>query len=133
MVQSTFKINQSFYDKLTKSKKSVEDRARNRLLEIAQSLVEYSPVDTGAYVTSHTAKANNTRSRGRSRSSKGKPQFQNKQDKQFEGYQQLASDIRAFDMEDLSKVTFRNDSPHARLVEDDYGYGPYRKTKARFR
>lgn len=133
MVQSTFKINSSFYDKLTKSKKSVEDRAKNRLLEIAQSLVEYSPVDTGAYVTSHSAKANNTRSRGRSRSSAGRPRNQDRQEKHFEGYQQLASDIRSFDMEDLSKVTFRNDSPHARLVEDVYGYGPYRNTKARFR
>ena len=119
-IQATIKINSSFNQKMDKLDKSVEDAVYNKLFDIAQTTVDLSPVDTGAYVTSHSFQTN-TSSRGRGKSSRNKPRKQNKQAMRQEGLNNLVQDINTLDLSSTEKITLRNDSPHARVVE--YG-GP---------
>lgn len=114
--QATLKINNSFDRKLALLGQTAEDAARDKLISIAQTAVSLSPVDTGAYVTSHSFKTN-TSSRGRGKSSDNKPRGQNPQAKRQEGFDNLMSDINALDLSSLTKITLRNDSPHAEAVE----------------
>ena len=46
------KVNASFYKKMEYLEDIVEDAVKEELISIAQSAVSFSPVDTGAYVTS---------------------------------------------------------------------------------
>ena len=119
-IQATIKINSSFNQKMNKLDETVEDAVYNKLFDIAQTTVDLSPVDTGAYVTSHSFQTN-TSSRGRGKSSRNKPRKQNKQAMRQEGLNNLVQDINALDLSSTEKITLRNDSPHARVVE--YG-GP---------
>lgn len=119
-IQATIKINSSFNQKMDKLDETVEDAVYNKLFDIAQTTVDLSPVDTGAYVTSHSFQTN-TSSRGRGKSSRNKPRKQNKQAMRQEGLNNLVQDINALDLSSTEKITLRNDSPHARVVE--YG-GP---------
>lgn len=114
--QATLKINNSFDQKLALLGQTAEDAAKDKLIAIAQTAVSLSPVDTGAYVTSHSFKTN-TSSRGRGKSSDNKPRGQNPQAKRQEGFDNLMSDINALDLSSLTKITLRNDSPHAEAVE----------------
>lgn len=97
-------------------KKSAEDAVKEKLVAIADTAVTYSPVDTGAYVTSHSFKTN-TSSRGRGKSSANKPRNQNPETKRQEGFDNLMDDINSLDLSELNKITLRNDSPHAQDVE----------------
>jgi hypothetical protein len=119
-IQATIKINSSFNQKMDKLDETVENAVYNKLFDIAQTTVDLSPVDTGAYVTSHSFQTN-TSSRGRGKSSRNKPRKQNKQAMRQEGLNNLVQDINALDLSSTEKITLRNDSPHARVVE--YG-GP---------
>ena len=119
-IQATLKINPSLKQKMRLVEQKAEDLVRNKLLAIAQTTVSLSPVDTGAYVTSHSFKTN-TSSRGRGKSSRNKLKGQNAQAKRQEGFDNLTQDINALDLSDISRITLRNDSPHAQAVE--YG-GP---------
>lgn len=80
-------------------------------------LIEISPVDTGAYIESHTLKSNNTRGRGRSSSAGyrvkggGDPEV---------ARELLYGDLANLDF-DSEIFVIRNDAPHATDVE--YG-GP---------
>ena len=115
-IQATIKINSSFNKKMDKLDKSVENAVYNKLVDIAQTTVELSPVDTGAYVTSHSFQTN-TSSRGRGKSSRRKPRKQNEQAMRQEGLNNLVQDINALNLSDTTKITLRNDSPHAQVVE----------------
>lgn len=95
---------------------TVEDAVKDRLISMAQTAVSLSPVDTGAYVTSHSFKSNSS-SRGRGKSSDSKPRGQNPQAKRQEGLDNLISDINSLDLSADKKFTLRNDSPHAAAVE----------------
>lgn len=97
-------------------KKSAEGAVKEKLVAIADTAVTYSPVDTGAYVTSHSFKTN-TSSRGRGKSSANKPRNQNTEAKRQEGFDNLMDDINSLDLSELNKITLRNDSPHAQDVE----------------
>ncbi len=119
-IQATIKINSSFNQKMDKLDETVENAVYSKLVDIAQTTVELSPVDTGAYVTSHSFQTN-TSSRGRGKSSRRKPRKQNEQAMRQEGLNNLVQDINALNLSDTTKITLRNDSPHARVVE--YG-GP---------
>jgi hypothetical protein len=119
-IQATIKINSSFNQKMDKLDETVENAVYNKLFDIAQTTVELSPVDTGAYVTSHSFQTN-TSSRGRGKSSRNKPRKQNEQAMRQEGLNNLVQDINTLDLSSTEKITLRNDSPHARAVE--YG-GP---------
>lgn len=101
-----------------------EDLVRDKLISIAQTAITASPVDTGAYVTSHSFKTNTT-SRGRGKSSDNKPRGQDPSTKRQEGFDNLMSDIAGLDLEGMSKITLRNDSPHAQAVEYKHGYAVY--------
>jgi len=120
--QSTVKINPSFYKKMDELELQVEDAVGSKLMSIAETIVNFSPVDTGAYVTSHSVKSN-TSSRGRGKSSKGKPKA-DKAAKKSEGLNNLMEDINALDLSSTQRFTFRNDSPHAQAVDRRYNiYG----------
>jgi len=117
-------------------KQAQEEAIRDRLTDIAQFVTSISPVDTGAYVTSHSMVANNSNSRARGKTSKGKPRKQNREEYQSKGLANLLSDINAIEFDKLVKVTLRNDSPHARYVEDgngnSRGHLVYTKTRRQF-
>ena len=116
-IQATIKINSSFNQKMDKLDETVENAVYNKLIDIAQTTVELSPVDTGAYVTSHSFQTN-TSSRGRGKSSRNKPRKQNKQAMRQDGLNNLVQDINALDLSSTEKITLRNDSPHAQVVEN---------------
>jgi len=117
-------------------KQAQEEAIRDRLTDIAQFVTSISPVDTGAYVTSHSMVANNSNSRARGKTSKGKPRKQNREAFQQEGFSNLLSDINSIDTDSLTRITLRNDSPHARYVEDgngnSVGHLVYTKTRRQF-
>ena len=115
--QTTFKINDRFKNLRKELEQHKEESITNVVLNIAETLVKLSPVDTGAYVTSHSVKSN-TSSRGRSKTSHGKPRGQNALNKQQEGLDNLVQDVNAIDFDGLTTITFRNDSPHAQVVEE---------------
>ena len=127
-MKSSFKVNASFHKKI----KSLEEKAlvgaKEQLTDIARSAVNFSPVDTGAYVTSFSYTVGAGRPRGKS--SKNKPKYQNAQSKRDEGFSNLAGDIsKAKSLEDLDQIILRNNSPHA----DDVEYGEkWHKTQGYF-
>jgi len=122
--QATLKINSSLERKMLLLGQTTEDVAKDKLISIAQTAVTASPVDTGAYVTSHSFKTDTT-SRGRGKSSANKPRGQNPEVKRREGFDNLMYDISTLDLKTLKKVTLRNDSPHAQDVEYKHGYAVY--------
>jgi len=90
------------------------------LENVAERAVQESPVDTGAYVTSHTITT--VSGGGRSRTSHNKPKNQDEKVKKDEARDQLLSDIAALPA-DATKVYFTNRSPHAKFVEDRHENG----------
>lgn len=114
--QATLNISSSLQGKLDKLEEVAKKGVVDKLEEIASDVVRFSPVDTGSYVTSHSFKTN-TSSRGRGKSSRGKTPNQNPQAMREAGYQNLMSDIANLELDGLTKITLRNDSPHANYVE----------------
>jgi hypothetical protein len=117
-IQATIKVNQSLQGKLDKIEKIAEEAVKEKLQNIASDVVKFSPVDTGAYITSHSFKTNSS-SGGRSRTSNNKPRGQNPSSFRQIAYAQLMADIAELDFKSLQKITLRNDSPHARIVEGE--------------
>lgn len=103
------------------------------LQKVAQTLVSYSPVDTGAYITSHTITGRS--GNGRSRTSHGKPKRQSFGLKASESLSQLMSDIGTLS-KDETKTYISNRSPHNKIVEYGGanwrrgGYNTYTRTRA---
>ena len=110
------KVNASFYKKMEYLEDIVEDAVKEELVSIAQSAVSFSPVDTGAYVTSFSFTTGAGRPRGKS--SDNKPKKQNPQQKMQEGFQNLLTDINKLDLKNTTSVQLRNGSPHADDVEN---------------
>jgi hypothetical protein len=110
------KVNASFYKKMEQLEDIVEDAVKEELISIAQSAVSFSPVDTGAYVTSFSFTTGAGRPRGKS--SDNKPKKQNPQQKMQEGFQNLLTDINKIDLKNTASVQLRNGSPHAYDVEE---------------
>ena len=130
--QLTVKINPSLRKKMEDIYSVGTDTKRRILINVADQATQLSPVDTGAYVTSHSFKTNRS-SRGRSKSSKGKPRKQNVQGKRDEGFNNLMEDLQKIDLEGFEKIVLRNDSPHANQVEYKNGYYVYAKLRQRFK
>ena len=90
-----------------------EDAIREMLTQAIDYLVLNSPVDTGAYIESHTL--SNTAGAPRSRSAKGR--------KRYSGDREVARSLLMQDLSklDLTKDTFniRNNSAHASIVENN--------------
>ena len=115
--------------KLEKLEKMAEEQVKDKLEQVAWAIVSGSPVDTGAYITSH-AFAETGSSKRRSRSSANKPKQQDWASKAGEAMQQLRDDIAAADLSKGQGV-FRNAAPHAVDVENKHLV--YAKAKDRFR
>lgn len=131
-IQATIKVNPSLKQKMRMVEDQVEDLVRKKLTAIAQTTVDLSPVDTGAYVTSHSLQANSG-TYGRGKSSANKPSLRNNQTaqqaKKDEGFDNLMEDISRLDLEGMKKVTLRNDSPHAQAVEYKHGHAVYTRVR----
>jgi len=95
---------------------------RGALDEVIEYLATASPVDTGAYIESHSIKSNNTRGRGydSKRRKRGSGGDQNREI----ALNQLLGDVEKLDFES-DTITVRNDSPHAVFVEYKHGYYIY--------
>jgi hypothetical protein len=109
------------------------DNVQTGFLEkIAETLVSFSPVDTGAYVESHSI--NTSSGSGRSRTSHGRPK-QDINSAKGTALDQLLSDVAAVSP-DASKVFMNNRSPHNKEVEfggynwGKDGYYVYTRTRA---
>jgi hypothetical protein len=116
--------------KLAKLEQMAEDYVKQELKKVADSLVEKSPVDTGAYVTSHSFQPTGGRG-GRSRSSSNKPRQQNPAEKKQEAKAQLYSDINSAEITSSRAGIFRNRAPHATAVEKKHNVYLYAKDKGR--
>jgi hypothetical protein len=120
--QTTFKtgLAEGFSKKLNLA---VNVQLETKASEIAQDAVMLSPVYSGAYVRSFSFKANNTSSRGRGQtavSEKDNKSSSPDSEKQ-QGLSNLDGDISSIFSDPNIKIktlTLRNDSPHAKLVED---------------
>ncbi len=90
-------------------------QVERKLVDMAQTAVDLSPVDTGAYVTSFSFSTGAGRPRGKS--SKGKPKA-NAQAARSEGLSNLIKDLeRIPSLLDTTSIVLRNNSPHAVAVE----------------
>jgi len=96
-----------------------EDELKVVLKGVAQALVDNSPLGinhpnpeyaTGAYISSHSVKFNSSRGKGKSSRGKTKGQLSGSSS-------DMKREIDNATYEQLSNVTFRNDSPHAQVVE----------------
>lgn len=115
-MKSSFTVNDSFYNKLKHLDAFAVDSVKGRLEDIARTAVDYSPVETGAYVTSFSYTVGAGRPRGKS--SDNLPKGANLQGERDEGYNNLLQDIsRIKSIEDLDNIQLRNGSPHAYDVE----------------
>lgn len=127
-MKATLKVNSSLKAKMQRIEEMAEDAIRERLVDIAESAVNYSPVDTGAYVTSFSYAVGAGRPRGKS--SKNRPRGQNPEAMRQEGLSDLMSDIsRISDLKNTTRITLRNASPHAQAVETKHGYSVFAKLR----
>lgn len=115
-MRTTLKVNSSFYKKMEILDEYMEEYVSDQLVDIAQTAVNLSPVDTGAYVTSFSYSVGAGRPRGKSPDNK--PKDQNPQAMRQEGLSNLISDINKVDLKNTTSITFRNASPHASDVEN---------------
>ena len=115
-MKSTITVNSSFHKKIKGLEVEVLGGVKGRLEDIARTAVDYSPVDTGAYVTSFSYTIGAGRPRGKS--SDNLPKGQSLEGKREEGYGNMLQDIsRINNIEDLDNIQIRNGSPHATDVE----------------
>tara|TARA_R110001632_G_scaffold68816_1_gene161422 strand:- start:20 stop:430 length:411 start_codon:yes stop_codon:yes gene_type:complete len=117
-MESKFTVNSSFQKKIDDIQIKVLGGVKEKLEDIAQTAVNLSPVDTGAYVTSFSYTVGAGRPRGKD--SANLPTGASDQGKKQEGYDNLLRDITKIKKtEDLNSIQLRNGSPHA----DDVEYG----------
>lgn len=123
--------------KLEKVKELADEKAKDKLTDIASYIVAISPVDTGAYMLSHSVVPSGFGG-GRLRTSRNKPRHQDYGSVAAEAMAQLRSDIEALDLENTSGALFRNRAVHAPTVETGSawagrdGYWVYTSAKDKF-
>lgn len=128
MIKAKINIGKSLENKRLLLEQTAEEAVRDKLISIAQTATNISPVDTGAYVTSFSYNVGAGRPRGKS--SKNKPRGQNPQAKRQEGFNNLVSDInRIPNLLDTTTITLRNGSPHATAVEYKHGYAVFARVR----
>lgn len=93
----------------------VEPQVKRIIRNVAEDALLYSPVDTGAFITSWSVVPSGSGA-GRSRTSRNKPQNQDYKEKAAEARSQIAADIEALDVMNTNAV-LRNRAPHAPAVE----------------
>jgi hypothetical protein len=132
------KTNPSISARVEQAKnEKAEPVVRQRLMQIAESLTDLSPVWSGAYVTSHSFVPKGSGG-GRMRKSREDMGPVDPWQKRDEALKQLFGDINSVDFMATGGGVFRNRSPHARGVEDGtppalQAYNVYRTTAARFK
>jgi hypothetical protein len=107
------KLTGTFEEVISDLDTVAEDAIRDMLVQSIEFLVLESPVDTGAYIESHTL--SNTAGAPRSRPATGR---RKKSGNPSIAREQLMSDLGKLD---LTKDVFniRNNSPHASIVENN--------------
>ena len=130
------KVSPSLMKKTDLLGQTAEERAKDKLVDIAQFATSRSPVDTGAYVTSFSMK--HGYSSGRGRTSKNKARNQSPQAKRREGLSQLLADIETLKPLENPLIVLSNGSPHAQSVETGEGwrrpgYAVFAQVRDRFR
>jgi hypothetical protein len=122
--------------KLQKAKDLAEERAKDKLEDMAEYLVAISPVSSGAYVLSHSIlPSGNTGGRLRQSNS---DVLANVSTTKNQALAQLKSDIEGLSLDDISGVIFRNRAAHATDVETGnnwrrtQGYWVYSQLGSRF-
>ena len=114
-MRTELKVMPSLQRKIDGLKALAEQQVERKLIDMAQTAVDLSPVDTGAYVTSFSFSTGAGRPRGKS--SKGKPKA-NAQAARSEGLSNLIKDLeRVPSLLDTTSIVLRNNSPHAVAVE----------------
>ena len=114
-MRTELKVMPSLQRKIDGLKALAEQQVERKLVDMAQTAVDLSPVDTGAYVTSFSFSTGAGRPRGKS--SKGKPKA-NAQAARSEGLSNLIKDLeRIPSLLDTTSIVLRNNSPHAVAVE----------------
>ena len=107
------KLTGTFEEVISDLDTVAEDAVREMLVQSIEYLVIHSPVDTGAYIESHTL--SNTAGAPRKRTAKGR--------RRYSGDRQVARELMMSDLRkvDITKNTFniRNNSPHASIVENN--------------
>ena len=141
----TVKLNTSKTSLSAEIDKALDEKAkpilRNKLIEVAGTLVSLSPVWSGAYVTSHNFVPKGSGG-GRKRKSVYGTGPVDMQRAKAEAFSLLVNDINKVDFMASKGGVFRNRAEHAREVEDG-GVAPngtptqahavYRTTKARYK
>jgi len=114
-MRTQLKVMPSLQRKIDGLKALAEQQVERKLIDMAQTAVDLSPVDTGAYVTSFSFSTGAGRPRGKS--SKGKPKA-NAQAARSEGLSNLIKDLEKIpSLLDTTSIVLRNNSPHAVAVE----------------
>ena len=114
-MRTELKVMPSLQKKIDGLKALAEKQVERKLVDMAQTAVDLSPVDTGAYVTSFSFSTGAGRPRGKS--SKGKPKA-NAQAARSEGLSSLIKDLEKIpSLLDTTSIVLRNNSPHAVAVE----------------
>ena len=114
-MKTELKVMPSLQRKIDGLKALAEQQVERKLVDMAQTAVDLSPVDTGAYVTSFSFSTGAGRPRGKS--SKGKPKA-NAQAARSEGLSNLIKDLEKIpSLLDTTSIVLRNNSPHAVAVE----------------
>ena len=104
----------SLQRKIDGLKELAEQQVERKLVDIAQTAVNLSPVYTGAYVTSFSFSVGAGRPRGKS--SKNKPKGNDRAMRQ-KGMDNLMEDIAKIpSLLDTTSIVLRNNSPHAVAV-----------------
>ena len=127
MIKSSVKIDEAaIARKMEVAKTSILEGVKSEFEAIAKDAVRFSPVDTGAFVTSWSFETGKS-GRPRGKSSLNKPRRQSETNKREEGLQNLLSDIDKIpDLESAKVAVLRNGAPHAEYVNSgnskDRGY-----------
>ena len=115
------KINRkSVTTKLQNLEKEMEKEVKAEMRQIAEQILQRSPVLTGAYVESHSVVFPASSGAGRMRSSKNRPKTRDEAKHKGIARDQMYSDIERLDLEQHGSASFRNRAPHAGPVEDKH-------------
>ncbi len=135
--QFTYRINKGSIDrKLENFDRIIGEDLQERLVNLASYMVQSSPVDTGAYVRSHSIRPRGSSS-GRMRSASGRPSLKGnpgaQQSQRDEAYGALVGDVLKFLDQIVEKdgAVVINRSPHAQDVE--LNYSVFAKAQLRLR
>lgn len=128
-------VKPSLEAKLKGLEEEMEQKVRFQLRGVASDLVSYSPVWSGAYVSSHSFVPKGSGA-GRRRVSKVENGPVNKQQARQDALQQLYADIERVDV--FEGGVFRNRAKHALGVENGQPparkrYSVYRNTAAKWK